>query len=207
MNEELFRVGLPLNLQVIKMKYGERYSTSIVGWEKGSFFIARIPFAQGKPIPISRNDECIIRFLKGGEVYGFQTEVLSIQFYPVPIIFFKYQLDIKFMEIRKSKRYKANIPAKMMYAKKNESREARIADLSETGCLLKNDASEDIPYEVGDIFYVTFRIMDKTLELDCMLRNFRPEEKGKSFGMEFIDMTPDKSEVIRSIIEVLKSVA
>jgi len=41
----------------------------------------------------------------------------------------------------------------------------------------------------------------------CRLRNFRPEEKGKSLGMEFIDMTPDKSEVIRSIIEVLKSVA
>ena len=207
MNEELFRVGLPLYLQVIKMKYGERYPTSIVGWEKGSFFIARVPFAEGKPIPISRNDGDIIRFLKGGEVYGFQTEVLSIQFYPVPLIFFRYPLDIKFMEIRKSKRYKANIPVKLMYAENKESGEGRIVDLSETGCMVKNDASEDIPYEVGDIFSITFRIMDKTVELDCRLRNFRPEEKGKSLGMEFIDMTPDKSEVIRSIIEVLKSVA
>ena len=111
------------------------------------------------------------------------------------------------MEIRKSKRFKANIPVKLMHAKNKESGEGKIADLSDTGCLVRNDIPEDIPCEVGDIFYITFNFLDKALELDCRLRNFRSEEKGKSLGMEFIDMTPDKTGVIRSIIEVLSSVA
>jgi c-di-GMP-binding flagellar brake protein YcgR len=207
MDNDIFSVGLPLYLQVIKMKYGERYPTTLVGWEKDSFFIARVPYSGGKPLQVSKNDGCIVRFMKEGEVYGFQTEVLSYQFYPVPLVFFKYPQNIEFIEIRKSKRYKANIPLKLMHLKSKKSREARIVDLSETGCMVKSDSSAADTYEFGDTFYITFNVMDKTLELDCGLRNFRSEDKERSLGMEFLNMTPEKGEVIRSIIEILKTAA
>ena len=207
MEIDIFSVGLPLYLQVIKMKYGERYPTILIGWEKDAFVIARYPYSGGKPIQISKNDGCIVRFLREGEVYGFQTEVLSFQFYPVPLLFFKYPQDIEFIEIRKSKRYKANIPLKMMHLKSRKLREARIIDISETGCMVRSDASAADTYEFGDALYITFNVIDRTLELDCGLRNFRSDDKEISLGMEFLNLTPEKGEAIRSIIEMLKSAA
>jgi c-di-GMP-binding flagellar brake protein YcgR len=207
MENDILSVGLPLYLQVIKMKYGERYPTSLVGWERESFIIAKYPYSGGKPLQISKNDGCVVRFMKEGEVYGFQTEVLSYQFYPVPLVFFKYPQNMEFIEIRKSKRYKANIPLKMMHLKSRNLREARIVDISETGCMVKSNASADDTYEFGDAFYITFNVMDKTLELDCGLRNFRSEDKVRYLGMEFLNMTPEKGEAIRSIIEILKTAA
>jgi Flagellar protein YcgR len=52
MENDILSVGLPLYLQVIKMKYGERYPTTLIGWERDSFIIAKHPYSGRRPLQI-----------------------------------------------------------------------------------------------------------------------------------------------------------
>src|SRR5271157_246046 len=136
MSTENFHVGLKLSLAVNNSE--NRISMSLSGWVEETFIIATgFPL---RNIELTSSDDCIIRYLKEGVAFGFQTSMLLKQQYPLPIIFFKYPEIITSMPFRKTHRVKTNIRARMMAQKgekKNSIDDARIIDLSETGCLLE----------------------------------------------------------------------
>lgn len=205
MKSNPLHVGLSLSLQLLK--YDLRFNIPLVGWDRNSFIVAKFPDLSEVPIHISRSDECVIRFLKDGEIFGFKTEVLSFQFFPAPIMYFKYPENFKRMELRRHRRFRVNIPARMMHLKKTASDDVSILDISEAGCQVRLSSAEDHVLETSDLLYITFRLMGKNLELDCVLRNYRSIGSSKCLGIEFNALSGEKTALIKSIITMLQEAA
>jgi hypothetical protein len=84
--------GLQLLLQLPKLE--QRVSIFVLGWQKDLFLLTNLPYLNEKPVKLKSEDNCIIRFLKGDDAYGFQTSIISVQFFPAPLIFFKYPAHV-----------------------------------------------------------------------------------------------------------------
>ena len=82
---------------------------------QGAFVLATSPHL--RKVELCSKDDCVIRFLKEGSAFGFQTAMLIKQQYPLPMIFLKYPEDVRSMPFRKTKRVKTNIQAKLLKQK------------------------------------------------------------------------------------------
>ncbi len=184
MLQDKFHVGLRLTIQM-NSNYN-RIELSLVGWVQGNVIFATGPNL--KEVNLTSEDHCVVRFLKDGIAYGFHTQMVNKLYSPVPLIFFRYPEHINSLAFRKSTRVKTNIPAKIMGMTRTRdliSDNARIADLSETGCLVEVASAELSAIEPGSDFYLTFMIWDESLELDCTVRSIRKNEGHYLLGVEF----------------------
>lgn len=204
MIEDKFTVGLRMTLNI--NQGDERLMLSLQGWEKGSFLLAGSPLLKG--LNLTSNDDCIIRFVKDGIAYGFETSMLSLQYFPSPLIFFKYPREIKSMQFRKARRVKTNIPARFMDNKGTSdfiTEDARIVDLSENGCLVQVPAAKFGESAPGRNCYLTFMILDKSLEVDCRVRNVRSANGYYMMGTEFNNFQENQQEIVSSFIYMFTS--
>ncbi len=206
MSEYNFEIGLKMSL-TINENNDDKMLITLVGWDERVFLLAKNPLL--KSMKLTSSDDCVIRYVKDGIAYGFKTNMLSMQYSPLPMIFFKYPDNIKSMPFRKSKRVKTNIPARLL--KKEEGNQfttldARLIDLSETGCLV--EASSDGVKEgldKNDTFFVNFKIFDRSIELDCIVKNIRQIDDTIHFGSEFVTISEGIRETIGSFISMIDS--
>jgi len=203
-SSELFNPGLPLLLQLPKLE--QRVGIYVLGWQKELFLLTNLPYLNDKPVKLKKEDNCIIRFLKGDDAYGFQTSIISVQFFPAPLIFFKYPQEINRTPFRKSKRFNLNILAKLMNPQNVMKFDVELCDVSETGCRVKLSGIEEEAFPVGTSFYLTFNILEKGIEADCILRNVRKMEDSLYLGMEFTEISQGNKETITAFIEMLSKV-
>jgi c-di-GMP-binding flagellar brake protein YcgR len=203
-NDELFSHNLPLLLQVPKLD--RRVNIFVIGWQKDLFLLTNLPYVNEKPVKLNVEDNCIIRFLRGDDADGFQTSIISVQFFPAPLIFFKYPLTIDKISFRKSKRFRLNIAAKLLNPQDVHNYDVEIADISETGCRVKVNSPEEEAPSTGTRFYLTFNILEKGIEADCVLRNVRRMDDALFLGMEFTSISKTNRETIVAFIEMLSRV-
>jgi c-di-GMP-binding flagellar brake protein YcgR len=204
MNDELFNHNLPLLLQVPKLE--KRVNISVIGWQKDLFLLTNLPYLNEKPVKLKVEDNCIIRFLRGDDAFGFQTSIISVQFFPAPLIFFKYPLNIDKTPFRKSKRFRLNIAAKLLNPQHVQNFDAEIADISETGCRVKINNQKEEDFSSDTRFYLTFNILEKGIEADCVLRNVRRMDDALFLGMEFTSISKVNKDTIAAFIEMLSRV-
>ncbi|MCX8070794.1 MAG: PilZ domain-containing protein, partial [Thermodesulfovibrionales bacterium] len=82
----------------------------------------------------------------------------------------------------------------------------KIVDLSETGCLIEIIESEMLDdMDVETKFFVNFKILDKSLELDCIAKNIRTKNETYQVGTQFIGEYITQKETISSFISMLDS--
>ncbi len=201
MTDDNLHVGLKMSLEVNKSY--DRFDMFVAGWVKGAFVLATSPNLRN--LDLSSNDDCVIRFLKEGSAFGFQTAMLVKQHYPLPMIFLRYPKDVVSMPFRKTKRVKTNIQAKLLKQKGEKefiTDDARIVDISETGCLLEISASKFQEIEVDSNYFLTFMILDKSLEIDCKVKGHRTWKDTYLLGSEFCNLTQDTQELLKSFVSI-----
>jgi len=200
-SSDLFKPGLPLLLQLPKLE--QRVGIYVLGWQKDFFLLTNLPYLNEKPVKLKSEDVCIIRFLRDDDAFGFQTSIISVQFFPAPLIFFKYPTGIDKTPFRKSKRFRLNIPAKLLNPQNVMTYDVELCDVSETGCRVKLPNMDEDAFPVGTRLYLTFNILEKGIEADCVLRNVRRMEDSLYLGMEFSDISQGNRETIAAFIEML----
>lgn len=199
MLDDKFHVGLKLWLEL--NNGADKMPMSLVGWDNGTFILSKS--TQLKSLKIASDDDCVIRFVKDGVAYGFQTNMLSMQYHPTPLIFLKYPQDIKSMSFRKASRIKTNIPARFLKDKGSGefiAADARVVDLSETGCRI--EVLEE-NFEVSDLnksCYLTFLVLDKSIEMDCVAKNAQKKDSRYLLGVEFETLGNGVRETLSSFI-------
>jgi len=199
MEKVMFEVGLPLSLEIPKEKGCVRIH--VVGWEQSQYFIAKLPSSRQKPVKLKSKDRCLIRFLKDDTAFGFETEVISIQFYPVSLVFFKYPEEIETVAFRVCKRFKTNIPAKLLDSKQVTVTQVVIEDISEKGCLLKVLADEKVNFAADTIHHLTFRVLETTLEnINCLIKNQHTRNNYQMLGVEFCESPEKQLATLQSFI-------
>jgi c-di-GMP-binding flagellar brake protein YcgR len=205
MNEVLFYPGLPLLLQIPLIE--QRIHLFVIGWQTELFLLTNMPYLNERPVKLKTDEHCIIRFLKGDDAYGFQTSIISVQFFPAPLIFFKYPTAVDKMPFRKSKRFRLSIPAKILNPQTVQKFDVTISDISSAGCQIAVNIGPDNIFELGDRFYLTFNILEKGIEADCILRNSRQSEGVLLLGLEFASISPANKDLIVAFIDMISKVA
>ncbi len=210
MEKELFHVGLHLSFAV--KGNSERIWTTLIGWEANSVFIAKLPYTEKRPASLFSGNNCIIRFMKDGDAYGFEAKVISIQYQPIPLVYFEYPIYIEELPIRISDRFSTNIPVMILFAG-TIMIDAVIANISESGCLIKTALSMDKELEIKKEFAslkrnckLTFNTAGIGIDnLKCIVKNIRNLQTAENyilFGMEFSDMTLENKKNIDSLINL-----
>lgn len=205
MNEELFQPGLSLLLQLPKLE--KRVHIFVVGWQTEQFLLTNLPYLNERPIKLKNDDNCIIRFLKGDDAYGFQTSIISVQFFPAPLIFFKYPMSVDKMPFRKSKRFRLSISAKLLNPESVQKFDVDISDISDSGCQLRVTNVGEDAFVLGSRLYLTFNILEKGIEADCVLRNVRPADNSLVLGLQFLNLSPANKELICAFIDMISKVS
>lgn len=201
MDGDLFTPGLPLLLQLPKLE--QRVGIFVIGWQTDLFLLTNLPYLNEKPVKLKSDDNCIIRFLKGDDAYGFQTSIISVQFFPAPLIFFKYPVTVDKTPFRKSKRVRLNILAKLLAPQDVRTYNAEISDISETGCRVRINDQEEESFVIGTRFFLTFNILEKRVEADCVLRNARKMDDALFLGMEFSAISSANKDTIGAFLDMI----
>lgn len=206
MAEGNLEIGLKMSL-TINEDAEEKIMVTLVGWDEKVFILAKSPFFRSTKI--TSDDDCVIRYVKDGIAYGFKTRMLSMQYIPETMVFFRYPDEIKSMPFRKSKRVRTNIPARLL-KKEEENRfttvDAKIIDISETGCLVEvGYDSSTSKLERNNQFFINFKIFDRSIELDCSIKNLRQKDNSLHIGSEFINVSEVVKETIASFISMVDS--
>ena len=210
MEKELFHVGLHLSFAV--KGTSERIWTTLIGWETNSVFIAKLPYSKGEQANLFNGNNCLIRFMNDGDAYGFEAKIISVQHQPIPLVYFEYPVFIEEMPIRISSRFATNIPVKILFAD-TIMIDGVIANISESGCLIKTELSMDDELAIKKEFaslkrncQLTFSVAGIAIEnIDCIVKNIRNEQTGEHhilFGMQFSDITLENSKNIDSLINL-----
>ena len=103
-------VGVNVYLFTTKEKHEIKTISKILGWSPPHFVLLQMPYIQGVPLEVSKNMPCVVRYVSEGNIYGFKTSVMKIQFDPQPLLFLKYPENIENVSLRKSERIQAHIP-------------------------------------------------------------------------------------------------
>jgi len=200
--KQIFTVGLPL---LLASKRHNSIWTHLIGWENNSSIIAQMPYIEGKPIDLNINDNCMVRFIKDDHAFGFETEVMHVQYHPMPLLFFKYPSVIKKLSFRKYRRFRVNIPGKL-YCDEGGAVDTIISDISEGGCLLKVLTDQDREFEADRKYRLTFSILNTVMEgMDIKVKHTNIHEKIRMLGIEFNNIGPGNMKIIKSFLDILGS--
>jgi len=201
MENDIFAVGLTVSIEA---HYKTHLATTVLGWEKDVFVLTKAIYVQGQPAKLQSNNVCKIRFLKDGVAYGCETEIITIQFFPFPMMFLKYPAKLECLKLRVAPRFKADLPVTLTDEKGTMHAEAVMLDISEGGCGVKVPAQTGVDLTPEQSYTITFKLLDKEVGITCTVRKL---DKGAEFtflGLEFTNMSQQQKETLALFIDFLK---
>lgn len=202
------RPGLQLVLGVAGLE--ERVRTAFVGLERGRYFLMRLPSAAVNGLPalyeyLYQGSQVTVRYLHGGNIWGFSSRVQSYILRPYPLLFADFPAHIESHNLRKETRVECLFPVYVQAGKLRA--QAMLLDISRNGCRLACDASEALAaLEVGDGVELECAIFDAVdgRPLGCQVRAVQAAGSRATLGLAFTAVPED---VGRSIEGYLRTVS
>ncbi len=186
LNTVRFSLGLSLYLHWQKKDPEAKVSSKILGWQHPHFLLIQMPYYRGHPLNLKTGQECILRYLMDGNLYGFKTEVLKIQFDPAPLLFLKYPNKVENLQLRKEERIAVNIPVKIIYEQEGAKpviSEGIMRDISRSGCRISARGAYTPNFSIALGFHLPGV---KPIEgLNGMIMNSRPTGAESLLGVKF----------------------
>jgi len=204
MTTNIFDVGLILSIEAY---FKTHQSARVLGWQEEEFLLTSAIYIQGQPSMLKSKDPVKARFLKDGIAYGFESEIIAVQFYPFPLMFMKYPAKLETLKLRVATRFKADLPAKLLDASGALIADAVLIDISEGGCGLKAPVQEGKELTPDAAYAISFTIMDKELSLGCAVRKLDKGQDTYFLGMEFTNVSPQHKETLTLFLDFLKKYA
>lgn len=203
MRDHIFEVGLPISIETYYKYY---LTTHLIGWEPDAFLVTGIVQSSGKTGQLKAGERCMMRFLKEGVAYGFETKILAINFNPFPVMFSKYPKVIEQFTVRKFSRVKVNLPAQLLDGDGRFVAETTITDISAGGCglTMPTQAGREFPSETS--YRIRFTAMNHTMWLCCSIRKMKTFQDTQVLGVEFVNVLPEEREKIEQFLDICQSV-
>lgn len=187
---------------------GVRFRTHIRGWQVGNYIL--LDSSQVKVQASLRADQpCILRFLHEGRALGLKTRILDLGSGPFfPFIRVRWPVRTDAVRVRQHDRLTVNLPCTVT-APELGTLDARIEDLSISGCCLKLSGQIEVPKRVA----VSFTLPDGTAidKLNTTVRSVRNTREHTYVGCQFMlpcrDAQEDIGFYIMAALEFLRSEA
>jgi len=181
-------IGFPLQIHIEGVD--EPFETHVIGKEPGRFLIIEKPASLDKTYPLSERDTIQVRFLHLGEIYEFEATVLKIATDLFPMCFLDYPANIENISVRRTRRIVCFIPALMRFDDADFN--GIILNMSQIGCrlFLKTASLTAKPPIVNDFVSLDFTVLgaEGILKFKGVVRNIQTTERGKSYGIEFLNI-------------------
>ena len=155
-----------------------RFTTFFRGCKNNSFLIIDHPSQNGRIIPLADDTQCILRFIREGDIIGFKCRILSIVRNPAPLVFLTYPRSVESSRLRKNDRYPVQIecvlspnPLKGQY---HDLPRSTVLNLSMGGCLIESPKA----LEIDQTAYLTLFIPERKPVLDLEIEIKRSGQQG-----------------------------
>lgn len=122
-------------LESIKSKL----QATLVGYRKNRYLIVERPSAGTTPLGLTEGTRWMVNFVREGDIYTFQSQVMGTVSRPIPLIFLVYPKEINRTSLRQADRIPVNLPVLMRQNSASNQEEyptykGLIRDISEGGC-------------------------------------------------------------------------
>ncbi len=184
-------IGLDMKIEI----YGRSYNTHLRGIKNNEYLIVDTPIKDGSYLNLHKDEQCIVRYIYEGEVFGFATYVIKNFIEPIRILVLEYPQSIESKSLRNSKRVEAFIPLKIAYNAGSEVREEKgfILDISKDGCKIYFKGS--INFELDQDIKLSFTLIssERIQNLQCQIKYIKKEREENSndlicyLGVKFND--------------------
>ncbi|HNY27512.1 MAG TPA: flagellar brake protein [Candidatus Sumerlaeota bacterium] len=98
-------------LMVQRQMSTNKYKCPVLGIRPPDFLLIELPNYGNAPIGMLCGDQCSVRFLSQGVIYGFQTAVAQVYYDPFPMMFVDYPKQFEEISVRRVQRLECHLPA------------------------------------------------------------------------------------------------
>ena len=149
--------------------------------------------------PLSEGQTVQIKYVSGGDVFGFSASVLGAVEAPFALTFLSFPVSVERFNVRRYPRVECYIPASL---KLDDLRKPGvISDISRGGCRFQirdMDGNDARRLEVGTRIGLDFPLLglDGVREWEGIVRNISLDAEGVSLGVEYDTLDAELSERI-----------
>lgn len=187
---------------------GERFNTTVAGWDRGKYFLLNIPVGAGGRAVLKTGTTVIVRYLDpDGMICGFTAAVLGLVNAPVRLAILDYPRRIVSVSLRKADRMHTFLPATV--ALEGVRFPGYIVNLSAAGCRFVPAASHGLPTAYRDNMdaQVDFSLFDheeRALSSPGLVRRITHDNENVYFGIEFKNAATEFQDTVTGYVETLK---
>ena len=162
-------------------------SGALLGWKENGFLITEWPQYKGRPVEVSDQAPCVVRYLTEGRMVGFRTEVCAVQHVPEPLLFLVYPTKIEQVVLRKNPRVLLSQPISLI---RGDQRPIVVTgvmrDLSSAGCRIETgEGGYEFPVDTGVRMEFGLPGVGHISNLTGSVRNVSVQGRRMVLGVEF----------------------
>jgi len=164
-----------------------------VGMEQGQYLLVKLPMLAGIGNKLYKKNHIIIRYVHGGNIYGFRSTLIGLIRESIRLVIFAYPKMVESINLRKEERFICILPASMHFAGDLEERDGLagfISDLSSGGCSFEISlpVNADFPeLKIGALVRLSFSLHDVSPEIvvEAESRTIHKDKSRVRLGLKF----------------------
>ena len=209
-----FSMEIGSTIQVQLSEKSERIKAKFIGMDPGAYLIISVPNIAELKEQIFRGREVVLRYITGGTIFGFESNVIALNLQPVRLLFLTYPKRIQSCEIRKYSRFDCTYYSQVVISGVNCR--GIITNISMGGCQFVMDQPGEqgtSEVKVQDSVNLSFQPPGgKPIEsVSGEVRSIKLSDNHVEIGIRFLDLQDDVKDVltecIRNLAMVGKSVS
>jgi len=172
-----------------------------IGMEAGQYLLVKLPPLIDIWKKLYKKNHVIIRYVHGGNIYGFRTTLIGLIRETVRLFVFAYPEMVESMNLRKEERFPCMLPVILTDAvrQSDEERQGMISDLSAGGCsceVAAPVAGHLQGAKIGDRLRLVFRLQEDMppLAVEAELRMLQKDQNRLRLGLRFLIDPTDSSQ-------------
>lgn len=201
----MLSIGLGTRLQTQLGKRGDelKVASILVGIVPDEYFMIRVPAVPGILNKLFEGGPITVRYVYGGNVYGFSSTILSYVGKPALIVFLAYPTSVEMLNLRKAQRLECLLPAVIHISGKEFK--GVILDISVGGCRVYTEYDErdyvsiDVEKDIQLSFQLTGTAEDQII--NGQVQNVRKDNKLAEIGIQFDEENVEIIEKVKEYID------
>ncbi len=201
----MLSIGLGTRLQTQLGKRGDelKVASTLIGIVPEEYFMIRVPAVPGILNKLFEGQPITVRYVYAGNVYGFNSTILSYTSKPALIVSMAYPTSVEVLNLRKAQRLECLLPAAIRIS--NKEYRGVILDISVGGCRVYTEYDErdytdfEIEKDVRLSFQLTGTPEDQII--GGRVQNLRKDNRLAELGIRFDQGNPEIIEKVKEYID------
>jgi hypothetical protein len=204
------QVDQRLQLDVSGQPDAEHIHARLLGYQKGTTLIVRLPKTPTGGVGLSEGNEAMVRGFTGRIAFSFTSLVEKIRHVPYLYCHLRFPAEIRGAEIRKAMRVQVALPARVINPRMggDAGMEATIGDISSAGAMLTSPTNLG---RVGDAVTLSFRFWippddyEVNLYAGGVIQVITPQQEwagipGLRYGIKFKGMRSTEAVLLQALV-------